>query len=153
MSKQTNIETQQKMAEAVNQGKLEMLREVFAPDVLEHDPAPDQGPGPEGFISFFTHLREAFPDLKVAPEEMVADEEKIAIAYTITGTHEGNFAGIPPTGKKIKARGMQIAKFNSAGKIVERWGSSDELGILKQIGGVKGVQSTAQTPAITGKTA
>jgi hypothetical protein len=48
---------------------------------------------------------------------------------------------------------MQIAKFNSTGKIVERWGSSDELGILKQIGGVKGVQSTIQTPAITGKTA
>jgi predicted SnoaL-like aldol condensation-catalyzing enzyme len=89
ISKQTNIETQQKMAEAVNQGKLEMLREVFAPDVLEHDPAPDQGHGPEGFISFFTHLREAFPDLKVAPEEMVADEEKIAIAYMITGTHKG----------------------------------------------------------------
>jgi hypothetical protein len=45
---------------------------------------------------------------------------------------------------------MQIAKFNSAGKIVERWGSSDELGILKQIGAVKGAQSTVQTPAITG---
>ena len=100
-------------------------------------PAPDQGPGPEGYIWFFTHLREAFPDLKVAPEEMVADEEKIAIAYTITGTHKGNFVGIPPTGKIIKARGMQIAKFDSAGKIVERWGSSDELGILKQIDAVK----------------
>jgi steroid delta-isomerase-like uncharacterized protein len=136
MGKQANIETQQKMAEAVNQGKLEVLREVFAPDILDHDPAADQGPGPEGFISFFTNLREAFPDLKVAPEEMVADEEKIAIAYTISGTHKGNFAGIPATGKKITARGMQIATFNSAGKIVERWGSSDELGILKQIGGL-----------------
>jgi steroid delta-isomerase-like uncharacterized protein len=152
MSKQANMEAQQKMGEAINQGKLDVLREVFAPNVQDHDPAPDQGAGPDGFISFFTNLREAFPDLKIAPEETVADEEKVAIAYTMTGTHKGNFLGIPATGKKIKARGVQIARFKD-GKIVERWGSSDELGILKQVGGVKGVQSTIQTPAITGKTA
>ena len=153
MSKQSNVEAQQKLGSAINEGKLDVLREVFAPDVEDHDPAPDQAPGPDGFISFFTDLREAFPDLKIAPEEMVADEDKVAIAYTLTGTHKGNFMGIPATGKKIKARGVQIARFNNEAKIVERWGSSDELGILKQIGGVKGVQSTIQTPAITGKTA
>ena len=58
------------------------------------------------------------------------------MAYTITGTHNGPLSGIPPTGKKVKARGMQIARFKD-GKIVERWGSSDELGILKQIGVIK----------------
>jgi predicted ester cyclase len=57
---------------------------------------------------------------------MVADDDKIAIAYTITGTHKGNFLGIPATGKKITARGMQIARFNNDAKIVERWGSSDQ---------------------------
>ena len=152
MSKQSNIETQQKMGEAVNQGKLEVFHEVFAANVKDHDPAPDQGQGPEGFISFFTDMRSAFPDLEVAVENMVADDEQVAIAYTITGTHKGKFLDIPPTNKRIKARGVQIAKFKDA-KIVERWGSSDELGILKQIGDVKGVQSTTETPAITGKTA
>ena len=152
MSQQANIEATKKMGEAVNKGNLDVLREVFAANVTDHDPAPDQGKGPDGFISLFTDMRTAFPDLKIAVENMVADEEQVAIAYTMTGTHKGNFLGIPPTDKKIKARGMQIAKFKDA-KIVERWGSSDELGILKQIGGVKGVQSTIQTPAITGKTA
>jgi steroid delta-isomerase-like uncharacterized protein len=152
MSKQVNIAAQQKMGEAVNKGNLDVFHEVFAANVKDHDPAPDQDPGPQGFIAFFTDMRTAFPDLKVAVEDMVADDEQVAIAYTITGTHQGNFLGIPATGKKIEARGVQIAKFKD-GKIVERWGSSDELGMLKQIGSVKGVQSTIQTPAITGKTA
>lgn len=56
-----------------------------------------------------------------------------AVAYTIEGTHQGPFMGVAATGKHVKARGMQIARFED-GKAVERWGSSDELGILKQIG-------------------
>ena len=134
MSKEANITTAQKMGEAVVTGKLENLHDVFAPDVIDHDPAPDQGQGAEGFIHFFTHFRTAFPDLNIAVDYMVADEDNIAIAYTITGTHHGSFQGIAPTGKKIKARGMQIAKFNANARIQERWGSSDELGILQQIG-------------------
>ena len=51
----------------------------------------------------------------------------------LTGTHQGDFLGVPATGKPIEIRGMQIGRFED-GKMVERWGSSDELGILKQIG-------------------
>lgn len=134
MSQEINFATQKKMGDAVNTGNLSVLNEVFAPYVKDHDPAPDQGPGPEGFIKFFTQFRIAFPDLEIAVEQIVADEDNIAIAYTITGTQDGPFQGIPATGKKIKARGMQIAKFNKEGKIAERWGSSDEAGILRQIG-------------------
>ncbi len=152
MSKADNIELQKKMGEAINTGNLDALREIIAPNITEHDPAPNQGKGPDGYITMFTDMRTAFPDIKVDVESMVADEEQVAMAYTMSGTHKGNFLGIPATGKKIKARGVQIAKFKD-GKMVERWGSSDELGILKQIGGVKGVESTIQTPAITGKTA
>lgn len=133
MSKQTNIETQQKFGEAINTGQLEKFRELMTANVLDHDPAPNQGPGPEGFIKFFTMFRTAFPDLQVSVEHMVADDESVSIAYTVTGTHQGDFMGIAPTNKSIKARGVQIARFEG-GKIAERWGSSDELGILKQIG-------------------
>ena len=68
---------------------------------------------------------------------MVADDDNVAIAYTLTGTHEGDFNGVEPTGKRIEVRGMQIARFEDA-KIVERWGSTDELGILRQIGAAPG---------------
>ncbi len=105
----------------------------MALSILDHDPAPDQGPGPEGFVKFFTKFRGAFPHLAVAVEHQVIDDDNIAFAYTVTGTHKGDFMGVPATGKRIKARGMQIARFEN-GKMVERWGSSDELGILKQIG-------------------
>ncbi len=149
MSQETNIATTKKMGEAVNHGKLDVLREVFASDVKDHDPAPDQAKGPEGFIGFFTQFRAAFPDLKIAVEHMVADEDSVAIAYSVTGTQDGPFQGIPATGKKIKARGVQIAKFNSDGKIIERWGSSDELGILQQIGAIKPASTMNEPPAIT----
>ncbi len=133
MSREQNLAALQKQGEAVKTGHLEALREVFAPNVVDHDPAADQGPGPEGFIHFFSGLRTAFPDVEVAVDYLVTDDDNVAMAYTITGTHNGPLQGIPPTGKKIKARGMQIARFEN-GKIVERWGSSDELGILKQLG-------------------
>ena len=149
MSQQANIETTKKMGEAVNGGTLDRFHEIFAPNVKDHDPAPDQGSGPEGFITFFTSFRTAFPDLKIAVEQMVADEDNVAIAYTVTGTHQGPFQGIPATGKKIKARGVQIAKFNSDAKIVERWGSSDEAGILQQLGVTKPTSSLNQPPAIS----
>ncbi len=153
MSKEANIATAKKMGEAINSGKLEQFHEIFASDVVDHDPAPDQGKGPEGFIGFFTKFRAAFPDLKIAVEHMVADDDNVAIAYTVTGTQDGPFQGIPSTGKKIKARGMQIARFNSDAQIQERWGSSDEAGILQQIGATKPTSTMDQPPALTGATA
>jgi steroid delta-isomerase-like uncharacterized protein len=133
MSQQANAETQEKFGAAINEGNLGEMKHLMAPDVIDHDPAPNQGPGPEGFIAFFTEFREGFPDLKIDVEHMVADDDNISIAYTVTGTHRGIFMGIPPTGREIQARGVQIARFVD-GKIVERWGSSDQLGILQQLG-------------------
>lgn len=133
MSKQANIETQTKWGEAINSGNLEALRELVAPNVVEHDPDPAQGPGAQGYIDMFTAMRAAFPDLKATPEHITADDDTVALAYTIEGTHQGPLMGIPPTGKKIKARGVQIGRFEN-GKLVERWGSSDQLGILQQLG-------------------
>jgi steroid delta-isomerase-like uncharacterized protein len=152
MSKEANLATAQKMGEAVVTGNLEALHGLFAPDAVDHDPAPDQVQGAEGYIHFFTQFRRAFPDLNLAIDHLVADEDNIAFAYTITGTHLGPFQGIPPTGKKIKARGMQITKFDANARIQERWGSSDELGILQQIGATKPA-TTDQTPAISGSEA
>lgn len=133
MSKEVNSKALGKFAEAVNSGNFAAFDEVVAPDCIDHDPAPGQVPGPEGYRTFFTGMRTAFPDLSVAPDAVVADDESIAFAYTLTGTHKGPLMGIPPTGKKVKIRGLQISKFKD-GKMVERWGSSDELGLLTQLG-------------------
>lgn len=131
-----NIDAQKKFGAAVNEGNLQLLHDLVAPDSVDHDPAPGQAPGPEGYVHFFSMMRTAFPDFHLDVEQLVADEDNVAFAYTATGTHQGEFMGVAPTGKSIKIRGMQISKFNE-GKMVERWGSSDELGILKQIGATK----------------
>jgi steroid delta-isomerase-like uncharacterized protein len=133
MSIETNIEAQEKFGEAVNTGNWDLLKDVVAANSFDHDPAPGQERGPSGYKQFFIKLKSAFPDLEIKVVHMVADEENVAFAYEVTGTHQGDFMSVAPTGKSIKVRGMQISKFEN-GKMVERWGSSDELGILKQIG-------------------
>lgn len=132
MSKQVNLEALKRFAEAVNTGKFDLFEETVSTENIDHDPAPGQVPGPEGYRYFFAGLRQAFPDLSVTLETLVADEESIAIAYTLSGTQKGTLLGIAPTGRPMKIRGMQIAKFKD-GRMVERWGSSDELGMLQQL--------------------
>ncbi len=133
MSKEQNLQAQTQFGEAINTGNLELMRTLVSPSVVEHDPGPQQGPGAQGYIDLFSEMRAGFSDLQATPEHITADEDTVAMAYTITGTHDGEFQGIAPTGKTIKARGVQIARFKD-GQMVERWGSSDELGILKQLG-------------------
>lgn len=133
MSRADNIAAQEHLAQNINAGNIDEAMQAFAEDALDHDPAPGQGPGRDGFKTFFTQLTAAFPDAHIEPAQLVADDEHVAIAYTLTGTHRGDFNGVPPTGKAIEIRGMQIGRFED-GKIVERWGSSDELGIVKQLG-------------------
>ncbi len=133
MAREENIAAQERFAEGVNSGNFDVFDEVVDPNVDDHDPAPDQGPGPEGYKQLFGTMRAAFPDLEVTPEHMTATDEDVALAYTVTGTHEGEFLGVTPTGRRITARGVQIGRFRN-GKMVERWGSSDELSILQQLG-------------------
>lgn len=134
MSQQTNIAAQTAFGKAVVTGNLDALDEVVAPGSVDHDPAPGQGPGPEGYKAMFGELRTAFPDLNVEVEHLLASGDELAFAYTITGTHLGELLGHPATGRKVSYRGMQISRFDSDGKLVERWGSSDELGMLRQLG-------------------
>ena len=131
--KKTNIAAQEAFGEAVNTGNLDAFDDLVDPNSVDHDPAPGQQPGPEGYKSFFAEMRAAFPDLKIDVETLVADGDHVAFAYTLTGTHQGTFQGHDATGKSVRVRGMQISRF-ADGKMTERWGSSDELGILTQLG-------------------
>jgi steroid delta-isomerase-like uncharacterized protein len=133
VSKEANLEALAKFSEAVKTGRFELLKETVSLDNVDHDPARGQVSGPEGYRVYFEGLRNAFPDLNVTLETMIADEDSIAIAYTLTGTQRGVLMGIAPTGKTVKIRGVQISKFKD-GKMIERWGSSDELGMLQQLG-------------------
>lgn len=130
--KHSNIKAQQAFGEAINTGTLD-FEDLVAADVVDHDPAPGQGPGPQGYREMFAQMRTAFPDLHVDVEHMTASDDDVAFAYTMTGTNDGEFQGHAPTGKKVEVRGVQIGRFKD-GKLAERWGSSDQLGIMSQLG-------------------
>ena len=153
MAREENIAAQERFAEAVNTGNFDIFDEVVAENAVDHDPAPDQERGPEGFKTFFGMMRNAFPDLEVTPEHMTATDEDVALAYTVTGTHQGEFQGVEPTSKSISVRGCQIGRFED-GKLAERWGSSDELGILQQLDAVEiqdGEQDEGLIDKLTGR--
>lgn len=140
MSKEQNIATQEKAAAHINAGKIDAAMDIlFAIDAVDHDPAPGQGPGRDGFRSFFQTLTAAFPDVHLEPRTMVVDDDNVAFAYTLTGTHQGEFQGVAATGKRIEVRGVQIGRFAN-GQIVERWGATDEAGIMSQIGAGPGAE-------------
>jgi steroid delta-isomerase-like uncharacterized protein len=133
MSRESNIEAQQRFGEAVNTGRLDLLDALVAPDAVDNDPAPGQGAGAQGYKDFFGEMRTAFPDLHIEVEQLVADDSNVSFAYTLTGTHQGELMGHAATGRTVSVRGMQIGRFED-GLLVERWGSSDQLGMMQQLG-------------------
>ena len=131
--KDQNLKAQERLGELLGNGDIDRIDEVFATDVIDHDPAPGQGPGAAGLKQFWTTFLSAFPDAALAPRVVSADDDHVTVVFDITGTHTGDFLGHAPTGRYFTVRGIQVGRFDD-GKIVERWGATDELGILKQIG-------------------
>lgn len=134
MTKEANLAATEKWgAEVASAGRYDVLDEILAPEFVDHDPAPDQGSGIEGLKGFFRQMRDAFPDLKAEPVEIAATDDHVAMRYILSGTHRGEFQGVEPTGRSFKVAALQLARFEN-GRCVERWGSTDELGMMKQLG-------------------
>lgn len=132
MTKDINVQAQQRLGEILDARAFDRFGEVWADDVVDHDPAPGQAPGIAGIIAFWQEFLAAFPDLALAPQVLTADDDTVSAVFTITGTHSGDFQGHGPTGRTFEVRGVQVAKFRD-GKIVERWGSTDEKGLAEQL--------------------
>lgn len=137
MADKDNVDKLELMgSRCIGDNDLSVFGEIWAEECVDHDPAPGQGPGAAGLKQFWSDFLEAFPDLTIEVDQMTAADDHVAMAYRVTGSHQGTFMGIDPTEKPIKARGLQISRHDTDGRIVERWGSSDVLGILQDIGAV-----------------
>jgi steroid delta-isomerase-like uncharacterized protein len=120
--------------EIMNEGNLDLIDELMTTNFAFHIPTlPDPARGPEGMKQFVTALRTSFPDIKFTPEYSIADETRVAARYTMTGTHQGEFLGAPPSHKAVRDIGTDLFHL-SDGKIVEIWVSEDALGLLEQMG-------------------
>ncbi|WP_144760405.1 ester cyclase [Curtobacterium sp. 9128] len=132
MSAEQNQQAQERLGEILEARAFDRFSEVWAEDVVDHDPAPDQGPGLAGIVDFWTQFTTAFPDLSLTPDPLVVTDDFITAVFTIRGTHTGPFQGHEPTGRSFEVRGIQVSKFRD-GKIAERWGATDEQGIAEQL--------------------
>ena len=118
--------------EAVNQKKLAVFDELLNPDVVVHN-ASTTVQGLEAYKQFLSMYITAFPDLQFTIEDIIAEGDTVVVRYTTRGTHQGNFMGIPPTGKQVSGTGMFIDRIVN-GKGVEQWFHTDDLGLLQQLG-------------------
>ena len=122
--------------EAFNDRKVDILDEIVSPDSLNHEAYnPEWERGAAGYEKTFEWLLAAFPDFRCEIEEILAEGDRVAARVTMSGTHEGEFVGVPPTGKRFSVR--QVHWFRLAdGKLVERWAVRDDLGMLQQLGAI-----------------
>jgi steroid delta-isomerase-like uncharacterized protein len=134
MSEENKASFRRMFEEVMNQGNFSLIDELVAPDMVEHEELPPEIPaGREGIKVFFTMFRGAFPDLNATIDEVIAEGDKVVARSTWSGTHQGEFMGIPATGKRVSFGVIDIMRF-ADGVVVEHWGQMDSLGMMQQLG-------------------
>jgi steroid delta-isomerase-like uncharacterized protein len=124
--------------EVWNDGRLDVLDELLTADYVNHSSSlPDAPAGPEGVKPIVAAMRAAFPDLHYTIDELLVAEDGVAARVTVTGTHLGDFFGIPATGRSFTATQMNLERMR-AGRIAEHWRNTDELAMLRQLGVIGG---------------
>jgi steroid delta-isomerase-like uncharacterized protein len=119
--------------EILNQGRYELIDEIYAPDFVEHYEQPGVPPTREGFKQFAMAYRAAFPDLHYTVEDAIEAGDKIVHRLTASGTMKGDFLGMPATGKRATWSEIHIGRV-ADGLLVEHWGLVDQLGLFVQLG-------------------
>ena|SRR5438876_11632112 len=120
--------------EMFNQGNLANVDELIAPDCINHEVPPGMNNlGPESARQVVIMLRTAFPDLHFTIEELVAEGDTVVGRVTMSGTHQGPFMGIAPTGCSFQQAQVQFVRFRD-GKGIEHRAVRDDLGMMQQLG-------------------
>ncbi|MGD8626408.1 MAG: ester cyclase [Anaerolineae bacterium] len=123
------------LEEVVNEGNLDLIDELVAPNFVDHTPMPGLPPNREGIKQTIGMLRQAFPDIEVTSEDLIAQGDKVVSRQASRGTHKGEFMGVPPTGKEVSWTGILIFRV-ADGKITDQWLEQDVMGLMQQLGAV-----------------
>ena len=119
--------------DVINEGQLERANDLVKEDFVELDPLPGQEQGREGLKAVIHALRSAFPDMRWVVKEMVAESDKVVTRFVWTGTHRGEFLGIPTTGRKVEVKGVVIDRLEN-GKMADSRILMDTMGLMQQLG-------------------
>jgi steroid delta-isomerase-like uncharacterized protein len=121
--------------EVLSEGKLEVVDELCSAEYVEHDPFPGTSADLDGLKESVTTIRSAFPDIQATPDDIVVEGDMLAVRSTMRATHEGDFMGVPASGKKIEVANYDFVRFEGD-KAVEHWGVIDSAALMEQIGAV-----------------
>jgi steroid delta-isomerase-like uncharacterized protein len=131
---EANIALVKHLIEELNKGNPEIIEEVYAPDVVFYSPSSSPKPlSRDELIEFAKTNFKAVPDLNYGVEEIFSSGDKVIVRFIITGTHEGEFQGIPATGNQVKLSSIIIYSLKDE-KIVEEREDADWLGLMQQLG-------------------
>lgn len=122
--------------EVCNGRKLEAAEEIFAPDFNYHEPlsVSPGGSGPEGIKREVSIYQRGMPDARwVVHEVLAAENDTVVVRWTGQGVHQGELAGIPPTGRSISVEALSLFQLRN-GQIVEMWDAWDALAMMQQLG-------------------
>jgi len=132
--------------ELFTQGNLAAADELYAPDYVGHDPSnPEDIRGLDAAKQAAADYRNAFPDLRVTVEDVIAEGDKVAARLRFRGTHRGELDGIAPTGRRVDCTGIVISRMEG-GKIAEDWANFDDLGMMEQLGAISKPGQRAPSP-------
>jgi predicted ester cyclase len=143
MSIEQNKALIREFVETADQGDIGAAGEYLAPNLVVHMAG---APGPldrATFLQFGKIYHSAFPDEQTLFEDQVAEGDIVVSRLASTATHTGEFNGIPPTGKRITVSGIFVDRVVD-GKIVERWGIFDQLGLMQQLGVIPAPEQAAR---------
>src|ERR687890_1998389 len=119
--------------EGQSAGNIDAIDELCSPEFVNHSAPSGMPPNREGVKQVTAMFRQAFPDSYFTVEDMIAEGDKVATHKTFHGTHEGEFMGMPPTGRRVSMELIDIVRI-SEGRVVEHWSMGDNLGMMQQLG-------------------
>lgn len=137
--------------EVYGKRNMNVVYELVAPDFVYRTARPPITPDREGLVQEPTLAFTAFPDLRLTIDELFVEGETIITRYTLVGTHEGDFYGVPPTHKPIKVSGVVIARTRD-GKVTEAYRFEDDLLLMQQLGVMPIPQAAVAPQPITAQT-
>jgi steroid delta-isomerase-like uncharacterized protein len=126
--------TARRMYDLINAGDIDAFGDLLADDFVEHEELPGLSPSRDGVKTFFRLQLAAFPDLRMDVQDIVADGSKVVARVRYTGTQQGDFQGMPATGKSVDVQLVDIFAFDGEGRVREHWGVLDQLTLLQQLG-------------------
>jgi steroid delta-isomerase-like uncharacterized protein len=127
--------------DGINASNLNVIDELIADDFVEHEEFPGISQDKDGVRQFFTIFRAAFPDMRMDAHEVLVDGDRVCVRSTMSGTQEGDFMGMPPSGKRFEVTAFDMVRLRD-GEVTDHWGVMDAMKMMQQLGAMP-----AQAPA------